>query len=94
MITPKNIFRHELIGLKVSIIGSSNPSLIGLRGEVIYETRNMLWVSVKGDVKKIPKEVCTFEFKLPRSERVVVEGEHLVGRPERRLKKRVRRPLW
>ena len=30
MISSKNIFYHELIGLELKVVDSSNPSLIGL----------------------------------------------------------------
>ncbi|MBR6528991.1 MAG: ribonuclease P protein subunit, partial [Firmicutes bacterium] len=46
MISSKNIFYHELIGLELKVVDSSNPSLIGLRGTVIDETKKTLLIEV------------------------------------------------
>ncbi len=95
MITQKNIYYHELIGLEVEITNSTNPSLIKRKGKVIFETRNMLFISDSAKPSKeikIPKAICCFRFKLPSEKEVEVKGDLLVGRPEKRLKcKRVRK---
>ena len=52
MISSKNIFYHELIGLELKVVDSSNPSLIGLCGTVIDETKKTLLIEVKSEVKK------------------------------------------
>ena len=44
-----------------------------------------------GRIVALPKKAHRFEFELPSGERVLVEGEVLIGRPEERLKKRLRR---
>ena len=41
-IDPKDIIRHELIGLHVSVVDSTDPSIVGVEGRVIDETRNTL----------------------------------------------------
>ncbi|MBO7732241.1 MAG: ribonuclease P protein subunit, partial [Methanobrevibacter sp.] len=51
MISSKNIFYHELIGLELKVVDSSNPSLIGLQGTVIDETKKTLLVEVKENVQ-------------------------------------------
>ena len=50
MISSKNIFYHELIGLELKVVDSSNPSLIGLQGTVIDETKKTLRIEVKEKV--------------------------------------------
>ncbi|RLF25083.1 MAG: ribonuclease P protein subunit [Thermoprotei archaeon] len=90
-ITPRNIILHELIGLYVRVIDSRNKYLIGLRGVVIDETRNTLVLSTDKGVKIVPKAVCSFEFRLPSGLLVRVEGRLLVGRPEDRIKRKIRR---
>ena len=44
-----------------------------------------------GKLVMLPKAAYSFEFTLPSGERVLVEGVMLIGRPEERLKKKVRR---
>lgn len=91
MITPQNLIRHELIGLRCRIENSSAPQVKGLEGRVVDETRNTLTLEVKGKEKNVPKEQCEFVFFLSSGDRVHVRGEVLVGRPEDRIKKRLRK---
>ncbi|MCD6263998.1 ribonuclease P protein subunit [Candidatus Bathyarchaeota archaeon] len=46
-----------------------------------------------GRDKVVVKETSTFRFTLPSGVVVEVEGKYLVGRPEDRVKRRVRK-LW
>ncbi len=89
-ISPKNVIFHELIGLYVEIVNSSNPYHIGISGKVVDETANMLVIDTSEGRKKIPKKYTVFVFVLPSGEKVKVEGKVLLGGPEERLKKRIR----
>ncbi len=90
MRTPENLVRHELIGLKVRIVQSSNPKSAGISGRVIDETRNMLVIE-KADGKEVSvqKETSVFSFELGQA-RVRIDGRVLVGRPEDRIKKKLK----
>ena len=88
---PENILRHELIGLNVKIVRSPNRSILGSSGLVVNESKNMLTLSKKGRRVLIPKSVATFRFKLADGRLVDVDGSRLVGRPESRLKIKIRR---
>ena len=90
MITPKNLIRHEFIGLEVRIAESTNSSQKGLTGKVVDESRNMLSIKTNSGVKNIPKESSTFSFHLPSGEWVRVDGKLLTSRPEDRVKKKHR----
>ncbi len=91
-ITPKNLVRHELIGLKVKIKESKNLSLKNLEGRIIDETYNTFKIETKDKKEKIiPKKECVFLFTLPDETKVQVYGEILVGRPEDRIKKKFKR---
>lgn len=84
--TKKTLLMHELIGLKVKVIKSSHPGLIGIEGYVIDETKNTLTI-LGTKVWAIPKIVAEFEFEVD-DKKIRIKGEELVGRPEMRLKKR------
>ena len=86
-ITPRNILKHELIGLKVEIVESKNRYLKGLNGEIIWETSKMIIIRKNGEIKHIPKNICNFLFYLPDGKKVIVDGNLLVGKPEKRIKK-------
>jgi len=92
MITPQNIFRHELVGLEVVVVKSTHQDLIGIKGQVVDETRNTIKVEdSKGCEKLIPKKVATFRFTLPENAVVELDGRIIVARPEDRIKKKFRK---
>jgi len=91
MITPRNILRHELIGLNVKVLEALNPNINGIRGIVVDETRNTLAIEDANGTATIPKEIATFRFSLPTGIVVDVDGGRLISRPENRLKLRARR---
>ena len=92
MITPQNIFRHELVGLGVEVVKSSHKDFTGIKGEVVDETKNTIKVEdVEGYEKIIPKNVATFRFTLPDDAVVEIDGRIIVARPEDRIKKRFRK---
>ena len=65
MISSRNVLRHELIGLDVSVMYASNPTHIGVTGVVVNETRNMLAILQGNRVKWVPKQASIFRFTLP-----------------------------
>jgi len=91
-VTP-DITRFEFIGTEAKIVRSINSGYVGIKGKVIDETRNTFTILQGNERKKIVKEVSTFQFKFPDGSIVEIDGVLLVGRPEDRLKKQVRR-LW
>ncbi len=93
-ITPHNILNHELIGLRAKVVKSKHPGYVGMEGLVVYETMKTVKVmNDKGEIKTLPKDCCTFRFKLPSGIIVEVDGPYLVGRPEDRVK-RVTKKRW
>lgn len=94
-ITPRNLVRHELIGLHVRVVESKDKSRAGLEGRVIDETMQTLKIR-KHDGKEVvvPKKECVFMFTLPSGEKVQVNGKLLYGRPADRIKKRFPKRIW
>ena len=90
-ITPHNILRHELIGLKVRVTRATHPKLVGVRGVIIDESRNILTIDKSGRRIMVAKNAATFRFRLRNGTMVDVDGVRLLGRPENRLKTKVRR---
>jgi ribonuclease P protein subunit POP4 len=82
----REVVKAEFIGSDVEIIESKNKSLIGLKGKIVDETRNMFIVKCKEKMKKILKDQVRLKIDLPEGE-IEVDGKLLVGRPEDRLKK-------
>lgn len=92
MITPQNIFRHELVGLTVEVAESTHSGYKGIKGKVVDETKNTIKIEdEKGKEKIIPKKVAIFHFKLPDGRKVEINGKIIAVRPEIRIKKRYRK---
>jgi ribonuclease P protein subunit POP4 len=85
MISEKNIFAHELVGLHAIIEDSSDRPLTGLSGTIILETKNMISIKTNKGIKKISKSVARkIKLELP-SGSCFIHGSALKGRPEDRV---------
>jgi len=91
-VTPA-ILQQEVIGLNARVVRSSHPGYVGIAGIVLDETRNTISIMYKDKKKIIIKSTAVFHFILPDGTIVEIDGKAIVGRPEDRIKKRVRR-LW
>ncbi len=89
MINERNIKRHELIGLRVTVERGPDPSVVGATGTVTDETRNMLVLarSADGRTLRVPKDGWTFRFVLPGGRSADIEGHDITFRPEDRVKR-------
>jgi len=94
-ISTGNLIRHEVIGLRVTIVDSLNDKFIGFSGTLIDESRNMFKLRCEDNVvRMIPKEVCIFKFELPNGDSLMVDGRILSGRGEERIKMKKRKVVW
>ena len=82
----KDIIKYELIGCSVEITDSENKSLIGIKGKIIDETKNMLTLD---NQKKIIKDQSILKIEINKKT-YQINGKLLVGRSEDRLKKRIK----
>mgnify|MGYP006267454339 CR=1 FL=1 len=81
----------ELIGLNAKVVKNANPSCMGITGRVIDETRNTLIIRHENEDAVVVKNLSVFQFVTIEGTVVEVEGHTLTGRPEDRVKKRLRR---
>ena len=86
-----SIVQDEFIGLEANIVKCSNPAVVGLKGQVIDETRNTFTLSCNRHRKVVIKDTAVFDFTLSNGTVVKIDGKVMMGRPEDRLKKRIRR---
>lgn len=91
MISSENIILHELIGLESLVMRSSNPSCKGIKGIVVDETKNTLVIEQDDVRKRIIKQDSFFRFKLPNGTIIEIDGSAIIGRPEDRVKKKIKR---
>ncbi len=98
-LTAKNIHRHELIGLNIEIIKSTDNQIIGLQGCIIDESKQMLVINTINSKSNtsasrrlsIEKKKNSFRFQLPNKEFVDVDGSLLNSRSENRIKNIIRK---
>jgi ribonuclease P protein subunit POP4 len=93
MKTTTAIIQQELIGLNAKVVKSSHPGYVGIEGKVLDETRNTILILHKNKKKTVIKNRSVFNFTTPDGTIVEIDGKAIIGRPEARIKKRVRR-LW
>ena len=89
--SPKNMIRHELIGLEAEVIESTNKIQTGIRGMVVDETKNTLTIETSNGLKRIQKKGATFMFTIPGGKKVSVSGNKIAVRPEERIKLKVKK---
>ena len=88
-----DIIRDEFIGTDARVAESRHADYVGASGKVVNETKNTFTIMQAEKTKQIIKEAAIFRFKFSDGTVVEIDGKLLVGRPEDRLKKTVKR-LW
>ncbi|MGA2386939.1 MAG: ribonuclease P protein subunit [Candidatus Bathyarchaeia archaeon] len=88
-----DVIRCEFIGTEGKVAKSPHEDYVGVGGKVIRETKNTLTFLNQGQRRSIIKESAIFNFKFDDGTIVQIDGKLLVGRPEDRLKKSIKR-LW
>lgn len=84
MTRPENVLVHEIIGLDAKIVESTDPTLNGVSGSIVFETRNTISIRTDSAVKQIAKKAAKkIEIKT-QSGVCFISGSSLIGRPEDR----------
>lgn len=74
--------KGEFIGLPVRIRDCTDPSLQGVEGRIVDETKNTLVIETSHGVKRVAKDIATFVI-----DGVTVTGADIAFRPEDRIRK-------
>lgn len=91
MMSTPNILQRDLIGLTAKVVRSANSDYMNINGEVVDETRSTIVVMCGNKKKTIIKEAAVFHITLPDGSVLEVDGKVIVGRPENRIKRQIRR---
>jgi len=70
----------------ITVVGSPDPSLVGLRGTVLDETRRTIRVLTENGRVRLAKDVIKFTIDSGR----VIDGSAVTQRPEDRINRRYR----
>ena len=82
----RRLIRDELIGLPVTICRCTDPTWLNKSGVIVDETKNTFLIEVNGTIKRIAKNIATFEFQV-NEEKIRIDGKDIMYRPEDRIKK-------
>jgi len=81
----KDVLKIGLIGTQIEVVKAENKGLVGLKGKVIDESKNMIKIESHGKEKTLAKEQVVLHIY--KDNRVYeVPGKMLVGRVEERIK--------
>lgn len=80
--------KSELIGAEITIVKSNSPTLVGMTGTIVYETKMTIQiVTPQSKLKVILKENAVFEFRLDRM-KFTIYGKHIMTRSADRSTKK------
>ena len=86
----KDIPRIEFIGKKVEVIDAKNKSLVGIKGKIIDETKNIFTIEkINGETKKLIKKQITIKTTI-QGNQYLIDCVVLQGKSEDRLKKKIK----
>jgi len=81
----------EFIGMDAKVVKSTNSSCIDIKGTIIDESRNTLTIRRSNKDAIVVKNTSIFNFVTADGTIVEVDGTIIVGRPEDRVKKNLKR---
>ena len=85
MITGENILAHEIIGLDARIVESSDPTIAGLEGTIVFETKNTISIRSGSRTRQVAKSAAkTIEIHA-QTGACFISGPTLIARPEDRI---------
>jgi ribonuclease P protein subunit POP4 len=85
-VTAENILSHEIIGLAVNVVESTDPTLFGTGGVVTFETKNMISIRDSSSrIFKIAKKAATKIQMQTDAGVCFISGSSLIGKPEDRI---------
>ena len=82
----KKILYEPLIGRKIEVIDSKNNTNIGLKGIILFESKNDLIISTHNGEKRIRKDINGFKIEI-EGKLLYMDGNLLTGTLINRIKK-------
>ncbi len=83
-----SIYHAPWLTRDIEVVASRDPTLVGVTGMVVEETRRTLRVRTLSGEVTLPKDVITFTID---SGSVAIDGSTVTQRPENRINRRYRR---
>ena len=83
-----SIMHAPWLAREIHVVESQDPTLVGVTGMIVEETRRTLRVRTPSGEVTLPKDVITFTID---SEKDEIDGAAVTQRPEDRINRRYRR---
>ncbi|MGM0371899.1 MAG: ribonuclease P protein component 1 [Halobacteriota archaeon] len=80
-LSPETLPGHELIGLRVRVATSTDPTRVGIEGRVVDETKHTLLIERDSGEVRVPKAGTTFEFVITDEAAASAKGAGTVAQP-------------
>jgi ribonuclease P protein subunit POP4 len=83
------VYLTEFIGNEITVKKSSNLNNVNIKGKLIDETKNMMFIKVNKKILKIPKHKTIFTINFGDNS-YDIDGDIIIMRPEDRTKEKRR----
>ena len=80
-----NVLWHGIVGLRAKILESSDSTLHGISGTIVFETKNTIFIRKNTIVKQVAKKAAKKLQLQTSSCACFISGSALIGRPEDRI---------
>ena len=81
----ENVLSRVIVGSRAEILESSDPTLQGIVGIIVFETKNMIFVRSDSLVRQVAKRATKRLLLEKGSCACFISGSALIGRPEDRI---------
>jgi ribonuclease P protein subunit POP4 len=80
-----NVLSRGIIGLQAKILESSDSTIQGIAGTIVFETKNTIFIRKDSVIRQIAKSVAKKLEIQTSSCACFISGSALIGRPEDRI---------
>ena len=81
----RNVLSRGIVGLEAKIFESSDSTLQGIVGTIVFETKNTLFIRKDSLLRQVTKRAAKRLQLQTRSCACFISGSALIGRPEDRI---------
>ena len=81
----ENVLWHGVVGLRAKILESSDSTLQGIVGRIVFETKSTIFIKKDSIVRQVAKRAAKRLQLQTRSCACFISGSALIGRPEDRI---------
>ena len=81
----QNVLSREIVGFEAKILESSDSTLEGIIGTIVFETKNTLLIRKDSLVRQVAKRAAKKLQLQTSSCACFISGSELIGRPEDRI---------